>query len=164
MLGLGALPVPGCGEGSVVLDLGEVELDLLVLVVDVLHDLLYFMQAIVRDRRNRSLLLPELPRTITRLCKQYLYFSAGGGVIYDLEGEAFLVFLFDGRLAEIVVMVCKSRQRHDFILELQRIEGIYADTVLLFLVFGRVVAVVLFFCGKPGFLVGSGHKRCGEQR
>lgn len=64
MFGLRALPVPGCGKGSVVLDLGEVELDLLVFVVDVLHDLLYFMQAIVRDRRMRSFLLPYVPRTL----------------------------------------------------------------------------------------------------
>lgn len=70
MPGLRALPVPGCGKSCAVLDLGEVELDLLVFVVDVLHDLLYFMQAIVRDRRKRSLLLPDVLRTLGLLCKQ----------------------------------------------------------------------------------------------
>ena len=44
MLSVSALPIPCSGESGGVLDLGEVELDFFVLVVDILHDRLYFMQ------------------------------------------------------------------------------------------------------------------------
>lgn len=77
MLSVSALPIPCSGESGGVLDLGEVELDFFVLVVDILHDRLYFMQAIVRGRRGRSLLSSDVPRSSGSLCKEEHTFLVG---------------------------------------------------------------------------------------
>lgn len=61
-------------------------------------------------------------------------------------------------------MLCKTRQGRHFILELQGIEGIYADTVLLFLIFGWMDGMVLSFRVMRPVLMRSSHKRRPEQR
>lgn len=60
---MNALLLPSCSNSGCVLDLEEIQLDLLMLVVDIFHDLLYFMEAIVRGRRGGFFLLSGFVRS-----------------------------------------------------------------------------------------------------